>query len=66
MKHMSLFFAWPTSLHFSRGGLRDTDGIECMQDFIDKQETARFQDKPIMALACSRALASKIPVRYAG
>jgi hypothetical protein len=28
-----------------------------MQDFIDKQETGCFQDKPILALACSRALA---------
>jgi len=46
-----------TSPHFSRGGRRVTEGIECMKGFVTKRETGCFQDTPIPALACSRALA---------
>jgi|GEM_PF-3803345 hypothetical protein len=46
-----------TNPHFSRGGRRVTEGIEAVQDFVIKRETECFRDKPIPALACSRALA---------
>ena len=46
-----------TNPHFSRGGGCATEGIECMKGCVNKQETGCFQDRPIPALACSRARA---------
>jgi len=42
---------------FSQGGRRVTEEFEFMEGFVSKPDTGCFQDQPIPALACSRALA---------